>query len=120
MRQQLLEAEGGPLRVEEVATLLRLSRQAVDKRRRAGRLLGLRAEHRGYAYPSWQFTVHGLLTGLEEVLRDLGGQDPWMQLAFMVSGNRSLDGETPLHALRRGHVAAVRRAARLYGEQGGV
>lgn len=120
MRQQLLEAEGGPLRVEEVASLLRLSRQAVDKRRRAGRVLGLRAGRRGYAYPSWQFTAHGLLPGLEEVLHDLRLHDPWMQLAFLVSGNLSLHSETPLNVLRRGQLEAVRRAARLYGEQGGA
>lgn len=120
VQRQLLEVEGGPLRVEEVALLLRLSRQAVDKRRRTGRLLGLRAGQRGYAYPSWQFAAHGLLTGLEEVLQDLRSHDPWMRLAFIVTGNAGLDGETPLNALRHGRLAEVRRVARLYGEQGGI
>lgn len=35
----LLDAEGGVTSVEGVATLLHITRQAVDKRRRAGRLI---------------------------------------------------------------------------------
>lgn len=119
-RQQLLEAEGGPLRVEEVARLLRITRQAIDKRRRAGRLLGVRIGQRGYAYPSWQFSEDGVLPGFEAVLQDLRQHDPWMQMAFLLSDNVALDGKAPLEELRRGHVAAVRRAAQLYGAQGGV
>jgi hypothetical protein len=119
-RQRLLAAEGGPLRGEELATLLQISRQAVDKRRRLGRLLGIRIGPHRYDYPSWQWTEQGVLPGLEEVLQDLRHHDPWMQLAFFVNGNICLDGKTPVAELRRGHLAAVRRAARLYGEQGGV
>jgi hypothetical protein len=119
-RQQLLVAEGGPLSGEDAARLLGISRQAVDKRRRAGRLLGIRVGPHRYAYPSWQFAEEGVLSGLEDVLYDLRPHDPWMQLAFMVNGNLGLDGKVPLEELRRGHVAAVRRAARRYGEQGGV
>jgi hypothetical protein len=117
-RTRLLEAEGGPLTVDEVARLLRITRQAVDKRRRVGRLLGLRTGRRGYAYPSWQFSNEGMLSGLEEVLADLHGHDPWTQVGFFLNGNVRLGGKTPLAELRRGHVEAVRRAARVYGEQG--
>lgn len=119
-RQRLLAAEGGPLSGEDVAHLLGISRQAVDKRRQAGRLLGIRVGPHRYAYPSWQFFEDGVLPGLEDVLHDLRHHDPWMQLAFMVNGNLCLDGKVPLEELRRGRVATVRRAARLYGEQGGV
>ncbi len=119
-RQQLLEAEGGPLRAAEAARLLRITRQAIDKRRRAGRLLGIRVGQRGYAYPSWQFSEDGVLPGLEEVLRELRHHGPWMQLAFLLSANIALDGQVPVEELRRGHVVAVRRAATLYGEQGAV
>ena len=119
-RHRLLAAEGGPLRGEELAALLQISRQAVDKRRRLGRLLGIRIGPHRYDYPCWQWTDQGLLPGLEDVLQDLRHHDPWMQLAFFVNGNLCLEGKTPLAELRRGHLAAVRRAARLYGEQGGV
>ena len=40
-----------------------------------------------------------------------------MRLAFFVNANAALSGETPLAELRRGNLPAVKRAARLYGEQ---
>lgn len=50
-RAQLLESEGGPLTVDQVARLLGISRQAVEKRRCGGKLLGLDTGKRGYLYP---------------------------------------------------------------------
>ena len=115
-RQDLLAREGGSLGVQEVAKLLRLSRQAVHKRHLAGRLLAIDCGRHGYVYPAWQFVPEGVLPGLEEVLRALADHDSWMQLAFFVSENDALDDETPLAALRRDDLPAVLRAARLYGE----
>jgi putative AbiEi antitoxin of type IV toxin-antitoxin system len=117
-RQTLLQREGGVLSAEQVAAHLGLSRQAVDKRRRAGRLIGLSLGRRGYAYPAWQFAEIGTLAGLDEVLAALSVRDPWMQAAFFLSGDPRLDGATPLDELRRGNVDAVRRAAGGYGEHG--
>lgn len=119
-RQRLLAAEGGGLSGEDVAQLLGISRQAVDKRRRLGRLLGIRVGPHRFVYPAWQFHTEGVLQGWEEVLADLQHHDPWMQLAFMLSGNSGLAGENPVAMLRRGQVAVVRRAARRYGEHGSV
>jgi hypothetical protein len=116
-RQDLLSREGGTLGVQEVADLLQLSRQAVHKRHRAGRLLAIDCGRHGDVYPAWQFVPGGVLPGLEEVLQVLAGMDPWMQLAFFVNENLALDGETPLAALRGNDLAAALRAARLYGEQ---
>lgn len=117
---ELLEADGGPLTATQAAALLGLSRQAVDKRRRAGRLIGLRVGRRGYAYPAWQFARGATLPGLEDVLADLRGHDPWMQVAFMLNGNTWLGGAAPMAELRRGRETEVRAAARRYGEQGGA
>lgn len=117
-RARLLEAEGGPLTTDDVAKILHLSRQAVDKRRRAGKLIGLDTGRRGYLYPKWQFSSAGLLAGLEDVLERLNVRDPWMQVAFFVNKSRYLDGETPLAELRRGQRDRVLRAAQSYGEQG--
>lgn len=117
-KEQLLNAEGSPLSAADAARLLGISRQAVDKRRRAGRLLALAVGRHGFAYPSWQFTAQGLLPGLEKVLEALRGHDPWMQLAFFVNGNARLEGRRPLDELRGGHVEAVLRAASAYAEQG--
>ncbi len=117
-RRQLLQAEGGPLTVEQVARCLGITRQAVDKRRRTGRLIYLSTGRRGYAYPAWQLQAAGVLPGLESAISELSVRDPWAQAAFFLSGDPRLDGETPLEALRRGNVEAVRHAARGYGEHG--
>ena len=119
-REKLLQAEGGAVGVDEAAALLGISRQAVDKRRRAGKLIGLTLGRRGYVYPVWQFSQGGTLPGLEEVLTELRGHDPWMQVIFMLSENTRLGGLAPLHELRHGHVDDVRRAARMLGEHGAV
>src|SRR5688572_10117390 len=81
-RARLVAAEGGILTTERVAALLGLSRQAVDKRRRAGRLLALVTGRRGYLYPAWQFGREGPLPGQEEILGAFDGADPWVQAAW--------------------------------------
>ena len=104
--------------VEELAQALHVSRQAVDKRRRAGKLLALpRGGHR-WVFPAWQVSRGRTLPGLEEVLSALAGRDPWSQLIFFLAPDRLLDHRSPLQALRGGDLAAVVRAAERYGEQG--
>jgi hypothetical protein len=117
-REQILQSDGGAVSAQGVARLLGISRQAVDKRRKAGTLIGLSQGRRGYAYPLWQFDRGRTLAGLEAVLAELGETSPWMRALFMLGHNVALDGERPLDELRRGHVEEVLRAARLYGEQG--
>jgi hypothetical protein len=118
MRQEILQRDGGVFSAEQVASVLGLTRQAVDKRRRAGKLIGLNTGRRGYAYPTWQFDQGGVLRGLEEVVASLNVHDPWMQAAFFLSGDPRLEGARPLDELRKGNVAAVMRAASGYGEHG--
>ena len=118
MREELLHREGGTLSAEQVARHLVLSRQAVDKRRRVGKLIGLSLGRRGYAYPAWQLGRDGVISGLEEVLASLTVHDPWMRAAFFLSGDPRLGGATPLEELRRGNVDAVVRAAAGYGDHG--
>jgi hypothetical protein len=117
-QRDLLAAEGGAAGVDELASALHISRQAVDKRRRAGKLLALpRGGHR-WVFPAWQVARGRTVPGLEEVLATLGGRDPWSQLIFFVTPDRLLDNRSPLQALRAGDLAAVVRAAEGYGEQG--
>lgn len=117
VKQQLLEAEGGCLSSTQVASLLGITRQAVDKRRRNGQLIGLPTGKNRFAYPAWQFTTGETLPGLETVLQHLQVRDPWMQTAFMLNGNLRLDGMSPLEALK-GKLEEVVLAAQTYGEQG--
>jgi hypothetical protein len=117
-QRELLAAEGGVLSGAAVAELLGLSRQAVDKRRRSGRLIGLTTGRRGIVYPAWQFTERGVLPGLEEVLEDLAGHDPWMQAIFMLTPDAWLDEQSPLAELKKGHLDRVRVAAQMLGVHG--
>lgn len=118
-RQELLESEGGTLSVSQVATLLGITRQAVDKRRRARTLIGLHTGRHGFAFPAWQFDQRGqLLAGLEGVLAELAEFSPWMQAGYLLSPNLRLGGLRPIDALRSGDADQVQRAASAYGEQG--
>ncbi len=117
-KQQMLEVSGGALSSEQVAEVLGISRQAVDKRRSSNQLLALTQGRRGYSYPSFQFEDGKTIGGLEEVLARLKSLDPWMQMVFFTSPNERLGGKTPIEELKKGLVEEVARAARGYGEQG--
>jgi hypothetical protein len=97
----LLERAGGALPVSEVAKLLRISRQAVDKRRREGKLL---AVTRGgdFAFPACQFEGDDVVPGLARALKAFGAERAWGALAFLVTPDtEQLGGFSPLDELRR-------------------
>lgn len=117
-QQSLFEKSGGVVTGQKAAEFLGISRQAVDKRRRQGRLIGLTQGRRGYAYPVWQFESRKTLTNLEKVLDRLRDHDPWMQLTFFLNANDRLRGKSPLEILKSGNLEQVLQAAESYGEQG--
>lgn len=120
-QQSILKESGGVFSGAQVAKTLGISRQAVDKRRKQGQLIGLTQGKRGYAYPAWQFEGGRTLAHLERVLDVLRSHDPWMQLAFFVNGNDRLDGKSPLELLRAAgtrELEHILEAAASYGEQG--
>ena len=119
-KKQMLDVAGGVLSSQQVAELLGISRQAVDKRRAANQLLALTQGRRGYSYPRFQFEEGKTTKGLEEVLANLKGLDPWMQLVFFTSPNERLESKTPIDGLRKGLVNEVGQAAGGYGEQGAL
>jgi hypothetical protein len=112
-KQRLLHAEGGVVSGQEFANLVGVTRQAIDKRRRSGTLIGLSLGKKGYFYPVWQADIDGLKPVLAE-LREYG---PWTQAIFMLTANSWLGGQTPLTMLRHGETQAVLTAASMYGEQ---
>jgi hypothetical protein len=112
-KKHLLEAEGGVVSGRELAQAIGITRQAVDKRRMNGKLIGIDLGKRGYSYPVWQIG----LNGMDAVLSELAECDSWTQALFMLSANPWLNDETPLTTLRRGELDEVLHAARLYGEQ---
>ena len=113
---QLLYQGDSPLSSEQVGALLHITRQAVDKRRNQGKLLGLSLGRRGYLYPSWQFKEGKLLAGLDRVLTALKEYDAWTKLMFFKTGDIRLEGKTPLECLEAGEIEAVIRAAECYGK----
>jgi hypothetical protein len=114
---ELLEAEGGVIGPEEVGKLLGITRQSVDKRRKAGTLLALEIGNR-FVYPVWQIESNRTLNHLEDTLAVLKDHDAWRKLSFFVHGNVRLGGRSPLQALRVGEYEDVLKAARTLGEHG--
>jgi len=112
------ELAGDTLSAAEVATLLGISRQAVDKRRNEGKLLALEPAKRGNRYPAWQFEGRRVLDGLEEVLTAMEGHDAWTQARFMTAGNHRLGGKTPIARMKAGDLASVLRAATMLDVHG--
>jgi len=117
-RDELLAMEGGTVSGAELAARLHLSRQAVDKRRQAGRLLAIEIGRRGYLYPAWQVDETGVLPGLEAALAALSDAPPLAMVRFFLSNLDGLQGERPLDRLRQGDVESVVRAAARFGEHG--
>lgn len=119
-QQELLRLAGGLMNSEEAAKLLGLTRQAVDKRRLANKLIAIPRGQRAFGYPVCQFDAKGPLPGLDQMLGALGPHDGWMLLTFLLSPNGNLDGRTPADLLRRGEVSAVSRAAAMFGDHGAL
>ena len=103
-KRRMLADEGGVLSAERVGGLLTMSRQAVETRRKAGRLIGVSLGRRGFLYPAWQFSERGTLPGLEAVLDALKPHGAWTKLVYFTSENTVIDGERPLDVLRSGDI----------------
>ncbi len=118
-RISLMSQEGGMWSTQQAANHVGVTRQAIDKRIRAGKLLAIDAGRHGRLVPAWQFGDRGALPGLEETLKALEAHDPWMNLTFFLSPHVGLDGIRPLDFLReRRGLDLVLRAARTLGEHG--
>jgi hypothetical protein len=102
-RVELLDAAGGALSAEEAGAFLEISRQGVDKRRRAGGLLAFR---RGgdWRYPRCQFDEQkrDVIAGLAKVVWAFEAAGPWVTLDFLLAPDETLEGRSPLEALRLG------------------
>jgi hypothetical protein len=109
-RAELAGKAGGLLSASETAARLGITRQAVNKRRAAGRLLAVRMGG-DWRYPAIQFNRDGgVVAGLDEVIARMGRDDsPWGILSFLVSEDTALGGRTPLETLRAGDIALIDR-----------
>lgn len=120
LQRELLDQEGGPLGVEQVAELLGISRQAVAQRRAQKKLLAVQLGTRAWQYPSWQFAGAGVLAGVEASLGALDAATPWDALRFFLTKSPLLRGRRPLDELRKGGAEKVVAAARAFDQQGNL
>lgn len=107
-RRVLIAEAGGTLSAGEVGTVLGVTRQAVDKRRRSATLLAIR-ENSDWRYPSCQFHDGDVVAGLPEVVKGLHASGPWVILDFLLAPDAALAGQSPLEALCDGRRDAVLR-----------
>ena len=94
--------------------MLRVSRQAVDKRRKVSKLIAVPAGE-DYVYPACQFTDQGVVTGLDKALGMMPIQDPWMRLEWLLTEDDVLKGQSPLAALKGSSVREVVELAAGHG-----
>ena len=119
-RLELLAAAGGVWSAAEVAAFLGVSRQAVDKRRQASKLLGLR-QGGDWRYPRCQFdeASHEALPDLPKALAAFSRGGPWIALDFLLAPDQTLGGKSPIEVLRRsGWTEDLARLARIEGGDG--
>jgi len=111
-RERLIVAAGGLLSAGEVGRNLGgITRQAVDKRRRANQLLGVRIGG-DWRYPAVQFEADGgVPPGLPTLLAAMAKAGPWATLDFLLAEDDALGGLSPMAALHLGGTLAdgVRR-----------
>lgn len=117
LQDELLEQAGGTWTVSDVANHLKVSRQAVDKRRRRGTLLAVRVGD-VYAYPVCQFDESGVIDGLPGVLQAMRTESGWTKLSLLFSHVLTGDEETILEAVKTGRAEEALHAASTWGEHG--
>ncbi len=100
-RQKLLQLAGGALSAEEAGRTLGITRQAVDKRRRANTLLAVR-EGSDWRYPACQFHQGEILPGIADVVQGFASAGPWAAPDFLLASDTVLEGDTPLQVLQSG------------------
>lgn len=87
---------------DELGRLIGISRQAIDKRRKAGDLIALDGPARGVKYPRWQVSDDGfILPGISEVLTLCNGQ-AWTAYRHLVSEFPDGTGDALYTKLRQG------------------
>jgi nucleoid DNA-binding protein len=113
-----LKDSGGSYTLQDVETLLGISRQAIDKKVQDGALLAIPGPHGRRRYPTVQFTKDGTVPGLQNVLKSLPSANGWFRLNFLVTPDSHLAGRRPIDVLKEGNIESVLTAAKAIGVQG--
>jgi hypothetical protein len=116
-----LQQDGEFLSSEALAEFLGIRRQAIDGRRKSGKLVAWRDQRGHWQFPLWQFHLEKktLLPGIAECLGELPDDD-WSRMLFFLSVDEVLsEKERPIDLLRKGErVNAVIKSAGRYGRHG--
>ena len=95
------------LTTPQLADLIGVTRQAIDKRRKSGQLLALRGGPKTLKYPEWQiFPTGETIEGLCEVIDRLDG-DAWTAYRMLTETFPDAQGEPVYEKLRRGETSKV-------------
>jgi len=113
-KAELLQQAGGVFGSGEAASVLGITRQAVEKRRKAGTIIAVPAGD-DFRYPACQFDANGMVPGLDAILREMPIRSNWMRLEWLLTADDALGGASPLDALRLGRKAEVLEVARSHG-----
>ena len=109
-RERLAAEAGGLLSASEIGRSLGgISRQAVDKRRRALQLLAVRVAG-DWRYPAAQVGPDGTVPRSLPTILEAGmdvGMHAWAMLDFLLTPDQTLGGSTPLESLRFEHTGAA-------------
>lgn len=116
MIEQDLEAAGGTYSTRRVAAHLQITPQAVDKQRKAGKLLAVRDPEGHLRFPAFQFTRPAIRPHLARVLNRLRVDNPFVKLHWLLTADSSLGNRKPVDLLDRGDVESVLKAAEAFGE----
>lgn len=99
------------LNARDFGKLVGASHETVNNWRKAGLVLALEGQTRGYRYPRWQVTDDGrLLPGLKTIAEELG--DSWILHRFLLQNHPELKGKTALECLKGGQEEDVIGTAR--------
>jgi nucleoid DNA-binding protein len=113
-----LKESGGSFTLQDVESLLGISRQAIDKKVQDNALLAIPGPHGRRRYPVVQFTTDGTVPGLQKVLKSLPSTNGWFRLNFLVTPDAHLGDQRPVDVLKQGHIEPVVTAAKAVGVQG--
>ncbi|MDU5453692.1 MAG: DNA-binding protein [Pseudescherichia vulneris] len=117
-----LQTLGGTLKVNDVADILGITRQAVNVRVKKNRLLAFK-QNGDFIFPAFQFTDKGLVSGFEDVMNAFDEDThPMLRLQMLKSPlalNKEGISKTPIQIMLDGadpeELSIAIRAARLFG-----
>ena len=114
--RRVLVSRGELLSSEELARRIGLTRQAVNKAVQAGRMFSLEVGAERFV-PAFFADPQVDRRTLERISTALGDIPGWSKWQFFTSAKGSLEGRTPLDALKSGSIERVERAARAFAER---